>query len=92
MLGVKPPTKAATHPSNITREELFPYMDNPRKTGIEELKYIMEIIRPKILVAREGKKIFDKKLVEYNTYIDAYLEKHYELTATVGRGLIYQRL
>lgn len=92
VLGVTPPTKAATHPSNITREELFPYMDNPRKTGIEELKYIMEIIRPKILVAREGKKIFDKKLVEYNTYIDAYLKKHYELTATVGRGLIYQRL
>nr|WP_293165775.1 glycosyltransferase family 39 protein [Allomuricauda sp.] len=92
VLGVNPPTKAATHPSNITREELFPYMDNPRKTGIEELKYIMEVIRPKVLVAREGKKIFDKKLVEYNTYIDAYLKKHYKLTATVGRGLIYQRL
>lgn len=92
VLGVNPPTKAATHPSNITREELFPYMDNPRKTGIEELKYIMDVVRPKVLVAREGKKIFDKKLVEYNTYIDAYLKKHYELTATVGRGLIYQRL
>ncbi|WP_313790199.1 glycosyltransferase family 39 protein [Muricauda sp. TY007] len=92
VLGVNPPTKAATHPSNITREELFPYMDNPRKTGIEELKYIMEVVRPKVLVAREGKKIFDKKLVEYNTYIDAYLEKHYKLRATVGRGLIYQRL
>ncbi|WP_240905049.1 ArnT family glycosyltransferase [Flagellimonas oceani] len=87
-----PPTKPATHPSNITREELFPFMDNPRKTGVEELKYIMEVIRPKTLVARSGKKIFDKKLVDFNTYIDGYLEKHYKLKATVGRGLIYQRL
>lgn len=92
VLGEKPPTKAATHPSNITREEMFPYMENPRNTGMEELRYILEVIQPKTLVARKGKEIFDKKLVNYNTYIDAYLEKHYELTATVGRGLIYQRL
>lgn len=92
VLDESPPTKAATHPSNITREELFPYMQNPRKTGLEELKYIMEVIQPKTLVARKGKKIFDKKLVEYNTYIDSYLEQHYTLVATVDRGLIYQRL
>jgi len=92
VLGEEPPTKAATHPSNITREEMFPYMENPRNTGMEELRYIMEVIQPKTLVAREGKEIFDKKLVDYNAYIDAYLEKHYQLTATVGRGLIYQRL
>lgn len=92
VLDETPPTKPATHPSNITREELFPYMNNPRTTGIEELKYIMEVIRPKTLIAREGKEIFDKKLLDYNIYIDAYLKKHYELSATVGRGLIYQRL
>ena len=92
VLDETPPTKPATHPSNITREELFPYMNNLRKSGVEELKYIMEVVRPKTLVARKGKKIFDKKLVEYNSYIDAYLEKHYHLEATVGRGLIYQRL
>ena len=92
VLGETPPTKAATHPSNIAREELFPYMDNPRKTGLEELQYIMEVIQPKTLVARKGKKIFDKKLVDYNEYIDAYLETHYTLVATVDRGLIYQRL
>ncbi|WP_222982032.1 ArnT family glycosyltransferase [Flagellimonas meishanensis] len=91
VLGVDPPTKAATHPSNITRDELFPYMQNPRETGLDELKFIMEEIRPKTVVARKGKKIFDKKLVEYNSYIDAYLERHYTLLATVDRGLIYQR-
>ncbi len=92
VLGATPPTKAATHPSNITRDELFPQMRNPRNTGMEELRYIMEVIQPKTLVARKGKEIFDKKLLGYNEYIDAYLEKHYQLTATVGRGLIYQRL
>ena len=92
VLGETPPTKAATHPSNITRDELFSDLDNPRKTGVEELKYIMEVIQPKTLVARNGKKIFDKKLVEYNSYIDEFLEEHYKLVATVGRGLIYQRL
>nr|WP_262917832.1 glycosyltransferase family 39 protein [Muricauda sp. F6463D] len=92
VLNQEPPTKAATHPSNITREEMFPYMDNPRKTGMEELRYILEVTRPKVLVARKGKKIFDKKLVDYNAYIDNYLEEHYLLTATIGRGLVYQRL
>lgn len=92
ILGALPPTKAVTHPSNITREQLYPYMGNPRETGLGELRYIMETLRPKILVAREGKKIFDKKLPRYNEYIDAYLERHYRLLATVDRGLIYQRL
>lgn len=92
LLNESPPTKAATHPSNITREELFPYMQNPRSTGMEELRYIMEVIRPKTLVARKNKEIFDKKLLEYNTYIDSYLLEHYSLVGTVGRGLIYQRL
>lgn len=87
-----PPTSAATHPSNIAREELFPYMNNPSKSGLEELQYIMEVIQPEIVVARKGKRIFYEKLVGYNTYIDAYLAKHYELKATVDRGLIYQRL
>ena len=59
---------------------------------MEELKYIMEVIQPKTLVARKGKEIFDKKLMEYNAYIDAYLAEHYTLVATADRGLIYQRL
>ncbi len=92
VLGVEPPTKVATHPSNITRDALFPYMENPRATGMDELKYIMEVVQPKTLIARKGKKIFDKKLLEYNDYIDQYLEEHYELKATIDRGLIYQRL
>lgn len=92
ILEKDPPTKVVTHPSNITRDELFPYMQNPRTKGMEELRYIMEVLRPQTLVARQGKKIYDKKLPKYNAYIDAYLVEHYRLLATVGRGLIYERL
>ncbi|MEX0315980.1 MAG: glycosyltransferase, partial [Allomuricauda sp.] len=92
VLGEHPPTKASTHPSSITREELFPYMGNPRKTGMQELRYIMEVVQPKTVVARKGKKIFDKKLTDFNDYIDSYLAKHYSLIQTIDRGLIYQRL
>ncbi|MGX1928386.1 ArnT family glycosyltransferase [Flagellimonas sp. 2504JD4-2] len=92
VLGEHPPTKAATHPSSITREELFPFMKNPRETGMQELRYIMEIVRPKTVVARKGKRIFDKKLTDFNDYIDSYLINHYTLVKTIDRGLIYQRL
>lgn len=92
VLDETPPTKAATHPSSITRDELFPFMKNPRQTGIEELRYILEVVQPKTIVARKGKKIFDKKLEEFNSYIDGYLEKNYALVKTIDRGLIYQRL
>lgn len=92
VLGKNPPTKAATHPSSIGRESLFPFMNNPRKTRLEELSYILEVLQPKTIVARKGRRIFDKKMIDLNTYIDNYLEEHYTLTKTVDRGLIYQRL
>ena len=92
VLGVDPPTKVATHPSNITRDKLFPYMNNPRVTGMEELQFILEEIQPNIIVARKGKRIFDKKLLDFNDYIDTYLDDHYQLITTIDRGLIYQRL
>lgn len=91
-LGENPPTKAATHPSSITRDELFPFMGNPRETAMQELRYILEDVRPKTIVARSKKKVFDKKLVDLNTYIDTYLAEHYTLLTTLDRGLIYQRL
>ncbi|WP_165819346.1 ArnT family glycosyltransferase [Flagellimonas aquimarina] len=92
VLNETPPTKASTHPSSITRDELFPFMKNPRKTGMEELRYILEVVQPKTIVARKGKKIFDKKLEDFNSYIDVYLENNYALVKTIEGGLIYQRL
>ena len=92
VLNEKPPTKAATHPSNICRDELFPFFDNPRKTSLEELRYIMEDIRPKTIIVRKNRLVFDEKELEENAYINAYLEQHYEVHATVEKAEILQRL
>ncbi|QLG45600.1 ArnT family glycosyltransferase [Costertonia aggregata] len=92
VLGVNPPTKAATHPSNICKDEMFKFYDNPRKTSMEELKYILEELRPKTIVGRSNRSIFDLDLVQENAYINTYLEKHYEILTTVEKADIYQRL
>ena len=91
-LNSVPPTKASTHPSNICRDELFPFFDNPRENSIQELRYIMEELRPKTIVVRQGRRIFDKKEEEENEYIDAYLAKHYSVHAVVEKAEILQRL
>lgn len=90
-LDAKPPVKSATHPSNICRDELFPFYGNPRKTAIEELLYIMETIQPKTIVTRKNRRVFGKEEVEENEYIDAYLEAHYKVHATVEKAEILQR-
>ena len=92
VLDVTPPTKAATHPSNICRDELFPFHGNPRTTAMEELRYIMETIRPQTMVVRKNRRVFDKKEEAENEYINAYLAAHYKVHATVEKAEILQRL
>ena len=91
-LDAKPPTKSATHPSNICRSELFPFQDNLRKTAVEEITYIMEEIQPETVVIRQNKSIFDPKLLAENSYINEYLAKYYFLLKTVDKAEIYTRL
>lgn len=91
-VGELPPTKAATHPSNICRDEIYPFYDNPRKTSVAELRYLMEDLKPKTVVIRKGRSIFDKKEVEENNYMNAYLAKYYALHAVVEGAEIFQRL
>lgn len=91
-LNVNPPTKVATHPSNLCKDEMFEFFDNPRKTSVEELKYIMEELQPKTVVLRKNKRIFDKKEIDENAYIEAYLKTHYKLHAEVENAEILQRL
>lgn len=90
-LPAHPPTKAATHPSNLCREELFPYFDNPRKTSMEELSYIMDTLRPALVVTRYQRRIFDKKKESENDYMVGYLAQHYQVIARVDQAEIHQR-
>ncbi len=91
-LDTLPPTTASTHPSNICRDELFTFYGNPRKNSVEEIKYIMHELRPQTVVIRKGKRIFDKKEINENEYIDAYLAKYYKVITTVDNADILQRL
>ena len=92
-LDLLPPTKAATHPTNLVRDETFRFFDNPRKSSIEELRYIFEDLKPEIVITRQRWHIFDKKRdVEENTYVRAYLESNYEIRELVNNAEIHQRL
>jgi len=88
-LNAKPPVKSATHPSNICRNELFPFYDNPRETAVEELKYLMENVQPNTVVIRKNRSVFDPQLIEENKYINDRLKKHYDDPITVDMAEIY---
>jgi len=92
LLNVNPPTKAATHPSNLGRDEMFSAYDNRRKNKMAELEHIMIDIRPKVVVTRLGRSIFDPKQVKMNTYIKNVLLKNYKVLDTVDLAVIHQRL
>ena len=92
MLDKNPPTKVVTHPSSLQREALFSAFDNPRRKGIDELKYIMENVKPQTVVVRKNRLIFNENHIELNTYIDSYLKKKYRLAATVDQAEILKRL
>lgn len=91
-LDLLPPTKAATHPTNLVRDETFRFFDNPRKSSMEELRFILEDLKPEIVITRQRWHIFDKiRGVEENTYVRAYLESKYEIRDLVDNAEIHQR-
>ena len=90
-MDVTPPTKAATQPSNILKDEMFFAYDNPRKTAGEELQHIMEHVRPSVVVKRKNRKVFDKESHAANFYIELQLLKNYTILDTIDTAIIYQR-
>ncbi len=92
MLDASPPSKAATHPSNICRPALYPFFKNPRKSALEELQFLLDTLRPKTVVTRRDKPVFDKEYVAEDAYVRSYLSEHYRLEGTVGRAEVFSRL
>ena len=91
MLGEYPLTPASTHPSNLCREELFPFFDNPRRSTMEELKYVFEEVEPGIVITRKNKRIFDKEEVAANAYASQFIQDHYQLHTSLEAAEIYIR-
>jgi len=92
LLDTLPPTKAATHPSNICRADLFRYYQNPRTTSLEELQYLMDTLQPNTVVIRANKTVFDKEYVAEDQYVKEYLKRNFQLETTIERAEIYTRL
>ena len=92
LLDASPPSKAATHPSNICRTDLFPYYKNSRKTSMAELEFLMDSVQPKTVITRMKKSVFDKEFVDEDAYVRSYLSEHYRLSTTLDRAEIFTRL
>ncbi len=92
LLEARPPTKAATHPSNICRPSLYPYFKNPRENALGELKYLLDDLKPRTVITRKDKSVFDKEYVAEDAYVRDYLAEHYQLIGISGRAEIFSRL
>ena len=92
MLDAYPPVKAATHPSNLCKEEMFPYYNAPRRTAMQELRRLMQEVRPPLVVTRYGRRIFDKENIRENAYMDSVLSAQYQFLDTVDQAGLYLRI
>lgn len=92
VMGTVPPTRSATHPSNICREELFAFYNNPRASSLEEIRFIATRIKPQLIVTRKKRPLFKKEYEEENGFLKHYLTSEYDTLQMVGDALIFQRL
>jgi hypothetical protein len=79
LLKQHPLTKSTTHPSNLSRPFLFKYFNNNHKTSIEELKYLMEEIRPDIVVSKLEQLGFFSAGSQENIYFKTIIAKEFEI-------------
>ncbi|WP_041326990.1 ArnT family glycosyltransferase [Robiginitalea biformata] len=92
LLDTPPPSPAATHPSNICRPALFPFMPTERESTGEELEYLLGEYRPDFVVCRSGKPVFDRRHTAANATVMSYLQVYYRKDTVLGRAVIYKRL
>jgi hypothetical protein len=79
LLDQYPLTKSTTHPSNLSRPYLFKYYNDSSETSLEELKYIMEKIQPRVIVSEsDGLDFFPDDSPE-NIYFKEYVDKDFEM-------------
>ena len=89
LLHQYPLTKSTTHPSNLGRPFLFPFLNDSNRTSLEELKSIMENVRPEVIVSQaNGIEFFEDTSVE-NMYFKSELERHFRSIYTNPKHRIY---
>ena len=73
-----PLTKSTTHPSSLSRPFFFKHFGNYR-SSLEELKYIMDTIKPEIVVSRNSRLDFFPEKSYENLYFDSTIANHFNI-------------
>ncbi len=84
----RPLTKVVTHPSNIERPELFPFMRVKDSTPVAVLKELLNNQKPEIIIAKSRKNFKDAVL---ESMLTSALKQNYQQIKSVGSTLIYKR-
>ena len=90
LLDTYPPAKTVTHPSNICKSEMFPFYNPERQTAMDEIRYVMEELKPAIVITRSNRKVFHKTFTLENDYIDSLLLNRYQLLERIDNADIYK--
>ena len=94
ILGQYPLTRSTTHPSNLARPYLFPFYNESRQTSLQELKFILEDIKPGVIVSEvDGLKYFPGGSAE-NIYFGEIIKKDFRMIYKdpVDRIYIWERV
>jgi hypothetical protein len=84
----RPLTKVVTHPSNIERPELFPFMRVKDSTPVAVLEELLNNQKPEIIIAKSRKNFKDALL---ESMLTSALKQNYQQIKSVGSTLIYKR-
>jgi len=77
-LNEYPLAKSVTHPSSLSRPAFFKHFGNTR-TSLEELKYIIEEIKPEVIVSRKECLSFFDETSEENLYFKSMMKNYFQL-------------
>jgi hypothetical protein len=93
LLHQYPLTKSTTHPSNLARPYLFKYFDDARKTSLGELIFLMEEVKPGVIISKHAGLGFFPEDSEEQRYFQSAIKKDFvPLTADAEKGIfIWQR-
>jgi hypothetical protein len=93
LLNQYPLTKSTTHPSNLSRAYLFKYYNKPEETSLAELKYIMEDVKPKVIVSESNDLDFFPDNSPENRYFKKSIDEDFEMIYkdTVDNIYIWER-
>ena len=84
----RPLTKVVTHPSNIERPELFPFMRVKDSTPVAVLEELVTSQKPEIIIAKSRKNFKDTVL---ESMLANALKQTYQQIKSVGSAFIYKR-